>query len=450
MLAEFKYLQQIKKQNETGDITQKKIEKLKTQIPEKLVDFMNATCMYQILYGGRSSAKTRTALNKLLVQAYQRKNQTILCTREFQSSIQTSTYAELKQIILAEELQDIFKIKYDKIECINGTQFIFKGLARDIMQIKSIPNIDICLVEEAETIGKELWDVLDPTLRKEGCQLIVLFNPREKQSATYQRWLIDEINENFIQRIEINYNDNPFNSKLILQKIEQMREHDYARYEHIYLGKVLDMSEDVIFKNKFKILDMDLKYYPETKIHRYQGNAVAMLYGMDFGFSVDPAAMVEVCFLDPDTIYIQNEIYKTGLLPSNSSNKESNYIDNIKTAFGEIALKSLWSADSARPDSIAQLRNDGLRIEGAPKLKNSIESGIEYLLSKKIIVHPRCKNTIFELYNYKYKKDKNSGEITREIIDKHNHAMDALRYCLYRQIAASLRRAYNIPQELLR
>lgn len=441
MISEFSYLYNLSKQSKEKKSNSIKIKEIGQNIPPKLISFMESRKMYQVLYGGRSSAKTHTALLKLLIRALEKPNQTILCTREFQSSIATSTYAELKQIIYEKELTHLFEVKHDHIHCHNGTRFIFKGLARDIMQIKSIPNIAVCFVEEAETITRELWDVLDPTLRKEGSELIIVFNPREKQSATYQKWIDEPIDDEDVLRIEINYNDNPFNSPTIIKKIERMKEFDYARYEHIYLGKVLDISEDVIFKGKFKILDMGLEF--ENNRFKYKDKVIGMLYGMDFGFSQDPTAMYELCFLDADTIYIHNEIYQTGILPSN-------YISMIKKEFGEYGLHSHWFGDSARPDTIAQLKHDGLKIDGAAKGKGSVESGIEYLLGKEIIIHPRCKNMIFEAYNYKYKKDKNSGIVTSEIIDAHNHGWDAIRYALSRQIAASLNKGFNFNQEALK
>ena len=310
------------------------------------------------------------------------------------------------------------------------------------MQIKSIPNIDICFVEEAETIGAELWDVLNPTLRKEGCQLIVVFNPRESTSATYQRWVVAPIKEEHILRIEINYPDNPFLSKLMLEKIEELKVNNYALYEHIYLGKVMDMSEDVIFKGRFKILDLGFEErfdeYFRNKTDLEKSNRVYFLYGMDFGFSTDPAAMLEVCFYDDDTIYIHREHYEHGLLPTQ-------YISAIDRTFGEkTRLYSKWKADESRPDTIAQLAYDGLRIEAAPKGKGSVEAGIQYLLGKNIIVHPRCKNFIFECFNYKYKKDKNTGIITTDIVDTHNHGWDALRYALCEQIAANGRKPVKV------
>lgn len=449
IFSEYNYLSHLKNQNQKKkSVLDPRLLILKKQIPTKLIEFMNCRKMYQVLYGGRSSAKSRTVLHKLLLRAAEKPNQTILCTREFQSSIATSTYAELKQIIYEKDLTSYFEIKYDHILCKNGSRFIFKGLARDIMQIKSIPNISVCFVEEAETITRELWDVLDPTLRKDDCELMIVFNPRERQSATYQRWLEEPIDNEDILRVEINYHENPYNSSTILKKIERMKEHDYPRYEHIYLGKVLDISEDVIFKGKFKFLNIPLEF--EKNRYKYNGKEVGMLYGMDFGFSQDPAAMIEFCFLDENTIYIHNEIYKTGLLPRNPEDPENNYSDRIKKDIGEYALAAQWFADCSRPDSIAQLKQDGLKIQGAPKPKGSVESGVEYLQGKNIVINPRCTHMMFEAYNYRYKKDKNSGTVLRDIIDAHNHGWDAIRYGLWKQIAASQQKPFSYNKDALR
>jgi len=303
--------------------------------------------------------------------------------------------------------------------CSNGSEFIFKGLARDIMQIKSIPNIDICFIEEAETITEMSWDILIPSIRALNSQIILCFNPREKQSYTYQRFVDSKAGEDE-WRIEINYPDNPFNSSTILDEIEKLRINNYAKYEHIYLGKVLDMTEDVIFKGHFKVENIDIVYRENGNFWQYGNQRIKMQYGMDFGFSIDPFAAVEFCYLDRDTIYINREIYEVKLLPS-----------HIKSRLQKVMPQSLtkkWWGDGARPDTIAELRVDGLNIEGAPKNKGSIEAGIEYLLGKNIIINPSCTNTIYEFYNYRYKTDKNTGNITTDIIDANNHIIDAIRY----------------------
>ena len=77
------------------------------------------------------------------------------------------------------------------------------------------------------------------------------------------------------------------------------------------------------------------------------------------------------------------------------------------------------------------MKNRRNKLPEATKGKNSVVEGIELLRSfDKIIIHPRCKNTIFEFGNYKYKVDARSGQITSLIVDKNNHHIDAIRYAL--------------------
>ena len=403
---------------------------LDINVPKKLLPIFKPK-RYKVLYGGRSSGKSATVNRYLLIRALQEKTK-ILCTREFQSSIATSTYAELRDLIYQFNLHNTvlpvhFIVKHDMIQCSNGSEFIFKGLARDIMQIKSIPNIDICFVEEAETIGDHLWDILIPSIRSDNSEIILCFNPRERQSATYQRFIVSEQTDEEL-RIEINYPDNPFNSKTILAEIEKLRQNNYAKYEHIYLGKVLDMTEDVIFKDKFHVEQLNITWIESGKFWAYNNQRIQMLYGIDFGFSSDPTAMIELCFIDKETIYIRREIYETKLLPTK-------YINKIEKLMPE-SIKCKWYADNSRPDTIEELKQMGLNIEGAEKGKGSVESGIEYLLGKNIIIDPSCTNMIYEAYNYKYKTDKHTGNITTDIIDANNHLWDSVRYALVKHIKA--------------
>ncbi len=408
-------------------------------IPNKLKSMFSTKSRYIILYGGRASAKTYTICQYLLVQGMT-SNKTILITREYQSSIKDSTYSELKNIINKENLHDYYEIKHDTIvgkkDYNQYTKFIFKGLAKDINTIKSTADIDICFVEEAETIKAYDWDVLIPTVRKANSQIIIAFNPVEEQSDTYQRFVINKPPHSL--GIEINYPDNPFLSDTALAEIEYMKEKNYSKYEHIYLGKPISMTEDVVFKNYFKIEKLDITH--NTRDFLYNGTKVYPLYGLDFGFSTDPTAIIEVFLLDDDIIYINREIYEHKLLITK-------YAELIKQKMPE-AINKRFHCDSARPDSIAQLNHDGLNCEGATKSKGSIEAGIEYLKGKQIIVNPDCKNMIYELYNYKYKIDKQTSQITTDIIDANNHLIDALRYALYKQISEakkSLNALYTNP-----
>lgn len=432
--------------------------KLNIKIPPKLVPIMNSDCRFIVLYGGRGGAKTTAVCEKLIIYALQayfaNVPKKILCTREFLSSIKTSTMADLKNIINRYNLNKYFIIKRDEILTNNldpykRTEFLFKGLSRDIENIKSIPDIDICFVEEAETVKLSSWEVLIPTIRKENSQIFMCFNPISQESTTYKMFvkapprtkeIITKDNEKKTVlnelRININYNDNPFLSQTMIDEIEYMRKNDYAKYEHIYLGKILETTEDVIFKDRFKVEELDIKYDEFNQFYYVANQRYNVYYGLDFGFSQDPSAFVEILEIDKNTIYINKEIYINKLLITN-------YMEHIIKYFGGKCIKKEWFGDCSRPDLIAQLQQAGLNIKPAKKHKNSVKDGIEWLKGKNIIINPTCSNTIYEFYNYKYKKDKNTGNITTDIIDENNHIIDAIRYALSEKIEAKKNIKYN-------
>ncbi len=103
----------------------------------------------------------------------------------------------------------------------------------------------------------------------------------------------------------------------------------------------------------------------------------------------------------------------------------------------KIPESKIWKieADFSRLESINYVSRLGFDIVPAPKWKGSIEDGVEYIRGfNKVIIHPRCKNTIKEFQTYSYKVDTNTEEIFRVIEDKNNHCIDAIRYALSRYI----------------
>jgi phage terminase large subunit len=144
-------------------------------------------------------------------------------------------------------------------------------------------------------------------------------------------------------------------------------------------------------------------------------------HGADWGFSVDPTALVR-CYINEATLYIDAEAYGVGVA-----------ITDTPELFDHVSTARKWPiiADSARPETIHHMRQQGYRIAGAKKGKGSVEDGIEHIKGyHEIVVHPRCKHTIDELKTYSYKLDRLTGEPTPVLEDKHNHMVDALRYAL--------------------
>ena len=95
--------------------------------------------------------------------------------------------------------------------------------------------------------------------------------------------------------------------------------------------------------------------------------------------------------------------------------------------------KDRFTGDSAEPKSIDELKGYGMRITGATKGKDSINNGIQWIQSFKIVIHPRCVNFLTEISNYTWDKDK-FGKKLNKPIDDFNHLMDAMRYGLERYI----------------
>lgn len=143
-------------------------------------------------------------------------------------------------------------------------------------------------------------------------------------------------------------------------------------------------------------------------------------FGLDFGYTNDPSALF--CgFIDVQNkkIFVWDEMYSAGL-----SNEK--IYQNIKSmGYG----KERIVADSAEPKSIDQLKGYGLKVKGAEKGKDSVNSGIQYIQDFEIIIHPRCVNFLTEIGNYTWAKDRLGNKLNTPV-DDFNHLMDAMRYAL--------------------
>ena len=122
----------------------------------------------------------------------QLQNVRILCAREIQKSIRDSVHKLLSDQIVELKLDTFFEIQKDTIRNKRtGSEFIFKGLYTNQSEIKSTEGIDIVWIEEAERVSEESWVILIPTVRKEGSEIIVVFNPDSDKSATYKRFVLN-------------------------------------------------------------------------------------------------------------------------------------------------------------------------------------------------------------------------------------------------------------------
>jgi phage terminase large subunit len=372
----------------------------------KLGDFR-----YRCVYGGRGSGKSFTLALMAAIYGAQLKRR-ILCVREYQNSIKDSFHAEIKNAIATYPwLESFYDVGIDYIRGANGTEFIFKGIRNNPQSIKSLAQINLCIVEEAEDVNQSSWDVLKPTIRAEGFEIWVIWNPKRKDSPVNKMFIESQPPRACI--VKINYNDNPwFPSVLNEERIDDMRTRDRGTYAHIWEGAYLENSQSQVFNGKYIIQE----FTP-------QDNWNGAYFGLDFGFSQDPTAGVKLWIAD-NRLYVEFEAVKRGLELDDTG---AFICENLPDAH-----KHIVRADSARPESISYLKRNGLpNITAVEKGKGSVEDGVSFIKSfEMVVIHPRCTEAIKEFDLYSYKVDRLSGDVLPVLEDKHNHVIDAIRYAL--------------------
>lgn len=369
---------------------------------------------YQIFYGGSGSGKSNFLASKLILDLLEKK-QKLLVVRQTFNTIRDSTYAELIAAIDRMNINHLCIVSKSKldIDFLNGSKIIFKG-ADDENKLLSINGIDMVWVEEASEITKELFNQLELRLRGGSVKkrFFLSFNP-----ISSQHWLKEEFFDNPKKDSLVchtTYKDNRFLDSEYIFSLEDMKERNPQKYEVYALGQWGTHNKS-IYEN-WRISEIN------TSAILAQDNSIKSAFGLDFGYVADPSTLI-ACLVDTKKmkLYIFDEMYEHGLL--------NNQIADKITKMGYAKEKII--ADSAEPKSIAELKSLGLsRIEGAKKGANSIMHGIQHIMQYEIIVDPKCINTINELENYGYKKNRTTGQYTNTPIDDYNHLLDALRYAL--------------------
>lgn len=378
------------------------------QFPAKL-QCLFVPARYKVLYGGRGGAKSWGIARALVLIAASSKKR-ILCAREVQNTMRDSVHKLLKDQIEALGLLPWFTITENSIRSSAGSEFIFKGLRFDVQGVKSTEGIDICWVEEAQTVSQTSWDVLIPTVRSDDSEVWISFNPHEDGDPTYQRFVANPPPDAVV--VEINYDDNPWFPGVLRREMEYCRSVDFDAYMHIWRGKPRKISAAAIFADKVLV-----EAFPDDLWEQ----AERLFYGADFGFSTDPSTLIRF-FILGNTLHISHEAYGVGV-----------ELDDMPAFYDAVPGSRQWpiGADCARPETISYLARQGFRIHAAEKWPGSVEDGITHIRRfEKIIIHERCKHMADEASLYSYKVDAKTNQVLPLVVDKHNHCWDAIRYGL--------------------
>ncbi|WP_028329149.1 phage terminase large subunit [Brachyspira alvinipulli] len=296
----------------------------------------------KIAYSRRGGGKSESIARILIAKSFEIKG-VILCSREIQKSISYSTYPLLISIIKELNLEKFFIIKRNEIiNKITNCKFIFLGIREcSIEEIKSIYNVKICFIEEAQTLTQRSYEILEPSIRAEKSEIWIVFNPRFETDFIYKtvskfnleykfytdknnkKYDYKEYEDNNILITFINYNGNYYFSDILNKSRLSTLKMMPKMYDHIWLGKIKNKQGKIFLYSKLKFYD---EHIEKEKINSSEHKAI-----------VDPAFGEYNCFTSV-IIYTQigEDIYliDSGLMRNdmNTTTDESiiNFLMNKK------------------------------------------------------------------------------------------------------------------------
>ena len=223
----------------------------KLELPPKLIPVFTGPAMYRGAYGGRGSAKTRSFAKMAAVHgmrcAQANEGGVIVCGREFMNSLDESSMAEVKAAIASESwLSAAYDVGDKYIRTADRRiEFAFTGLRHNLDSIKSKARIRLLWVDEAEAVSETAWTKADNTVREEGAEVWVTWNPERKNSATNKRFRVDPPAQSRI--VKLNWRDNPwFPSTLDIKRLND-KEKRPDQYEHVWEGDYVTVVEGAYY-----------------------------------------------------------------------------------------------------------------------------------------------------------------------------------------------------------
>lgn len=380
---------------------------MRAEFPKKL-QFLFKPARYKVAYGGRGGAKSWGFARALLIQGT-RQPERALCTREFQNSIRESVHHLLAMQVDLLGLSKFYSVNQTEIRGANGTEFIFSGIASNPTKIKSMEGVTKCWVEEAERVSETSWQILIPTIRQEGSEIWVSFNPDKATDPTYKRFVLSPPPDAVV--VPIGWRDNPWFPEELRKEKDYLASVDFDAYMHIWEGGINERSSSLVLGGKCVIRDFEVG-----------ADWNGPYFGADWGFSQDPLALIKK-YVHGRKLYIRNEAWGIGV-----------ELDDIPALFDTVpeSRKHTVRADNSRPETISHLRNHGYpKVIAAEKWSGSVEDGVAFLRSfEEIVIHPECRHTAEEARLYSYKVDRLTNDILTDIVDANNHCIDAMRYGL--------------------
>lgn len=384
-----------------------------------------------LITGGRGSGKSFNASTFIERLTFEEGHK-VLFTRYTMTSASVSVIPEFNEKIEKEGTQEFFSVTQTDIENkVSGSIVMFRGIktssGNQTANLKSIQGLTTFVCDEAEEWTSEKdFDKLVLSIRQQGIQnrIIIIMNPTDVNHFIYQKYIKDthklvdydgvkvQISTHpKVLHIHTTYLDNIDNlSQEFLDEVDEIKAKDVnkeKKYAHNIIGRWADISEGAIFKN-WDIVDEIPKWVKKRG------------FGMDFGFTKDPTAIVE-CALQGDDLYIDEICYKTRMLTKD-------IINVLKP------LEQRTISESQDPRLIQEIANAGISIYPVDKSGKSIIAGINKMLELNIHITSGSKNTLAEFRTYSHAKDKDGKYLNIPAENQDDHLIDAIRYWVLGEI----------------
>ena len=374
---------------------------------------------YYWLEGGRGSTKSSEISLEIPQLLIKNPDCHAVVLRKVGNTIKTSVYPQMQWGIDALGLTSKFRFKTSPHEITyrkTGQKILFFGVD-DPQKIKSIKlpfgYIGIAWFEELDQFsGMEEIRNLNQSLLRGGPRFweFCSFNPPKSQNNWVNEEKLADDPDRLVHHSTYLGVPREWLGERFFEDAEKLKRKNEMAYRHEYMGEVTGTG-GAVFDN---VEDTTM---PDEQVSLFD----RLYFGLDFGFAVDPLAFICMHYdKKRRELYIYDELYGQKMTNRTAARR-------IKPLLHGHPI----TADSAEPKSIAEMRDFGLRVDGAKKGPDSIDYGMRWLqgLEKIHIDKRRAPNAYREFIGYEYERNR-EGQFISAYPDKNNHAIDAVRYGL--------------------
>ncbi len=381
-------------------------------------EFLFQPARYKIAHGGRGSGKSWAFARALILLAAQG-GARILCTREVQKSIKDSVHRLISDQIEAMGLGSRFEILETVIRGPGNSEFLFAGLANHTVEsIKSYEGIDVCWIEEAQTVSKKSLDILTPTIRKDDSEIWATFNPVLDTDEVWRRFVENSPPGAVVK--QVNWSDNPWFPAVLDQEREHCKIASPEDYDNIWEGKCRPSVEGAIYGSEVADAIANGRICPVPYNPKLKAHAIWDL-GWNDAMSIivvqrHLSSVLVVDYIEDDHKTLDWYAAKLKGMPYNWGQDWLPHDGNTK--------------DFKTGKSTAEiLRSFGRKTKQTPNI--GIESGIKaarQTFAQCYFDKDRTKRLVECLKRYRRAVPATTGEPGSPVHDEYSHGADAFRY----------------------